>query len=91
MKIKTMHLILICYIDRVGHIVKLERLVKSCKVPYVMVRGKMDMTSPQADRAAMWAEEKTKITGHLCFVSAHTGEGIEDLKAVAKELSSVQL
>lgn len=91
MKIKTMHLILICYTDRVEHIIKLEEMVASCKVPYLVVRTKMDQVAAEADRQNMWTVEKAHLKGGLCYISSHSGEGIDHLKTTAKAISEVQL
>merc|ERR1719310_1871759 len=42
MAIKEMHLIIIMYVDRVEHIVKLEKFIQACKVAYLCVRSKVD-------------------------------------------------
>eukprot|EP00931_Biecheleriopsis_adriatica_P017460 TRINITY_DN1252_c0_g1_i2.p1 TRINITY_DN1252_c0_g1~~TRINITY_DN1252_c0_g1_i2.p1 ORF type:complete len:371 (-),score=132.50 TRINITY_DN1252_c0_g1_i2:289-1401(-) len=90
MAIKEMHFIMIVYIDRCEHIVKLERLVKACKVPYIVVRNKIDsITEEEAEKNGFesrakylehaYSEEKKKLQGDLIFVSAHSLEGIQDL------------
>merc|ERR1712203_246399 len=43
MAIKEMHLIIMVYSTRVDSVVKTERMVKACRVPYVVVRNKIDM------------------------------------------------
>merc|ERR1712146_120709 len=35
----NLRFIMVVYIDRCEHIVKLERMVKACKVPYIVVRN----------------------------------------------------
>merc|ERR1711939_275669 len=42
LQIKAMHLILIVYTDRVEHVINLEKMVKACKVPHIVVRNKID-------------------------------------------------
>jgi len=90
MAIKEMHFIMIVYIDRCEHIVKLERMVKACKVPYIVVRNKIDgITLEEAKENGFesrakylehaYSEEKKKLQGDLIFVSAHSSEGIQDL------------
>lgn len=90
MAIKEMHFIMIVYIDRCEHIVKLERMVKACKVPYIVVRNKIDgITLEEAEKNSFesrakylehaYSEEKKKLQGDLIFVSAHSLEGIQDL------------
>jgi len=91
MQIKTMHLILICYVDRVEHIIKLEEMVASCKVPYLVVRTKMDTVDAEADRHEMWNVEKKLLKGGLCYVSSRKGDGMDHLRETAKAVSEVQL
>merc|ERR1712032_1416373 len=91
MKIKTKHLILICYTDRAERIINLEKMVAACKVPYLVVRTKIDQVSAEANLKEMETAEKEKITGPLVYVSAHSGEGMDRMKTTAKALSEVQL
>jgi len=42
LQIKTMHLIIIVYIDRANTTVNLEKMVKACDTPYIIVRNKVD-------------------------------------------------
>merc|ERR1712012_113043 len=90
MAIKEMHFIMIVYIDRCEHVVKLERMVQACKVPYIVVRNKIDgVTLEEAQKNGFesrakyvehaYAEEKKKLKGGLIYVSAHSREGIQDL------------
>jgi len=90
MAIKEMHFIMIVYIDRCEHVVKLERMVQACKVPYIVVRNKIDgITLEEAQKNGFesrakyvehtYAEEKKKLKGGLIYVSAHSREGIQDL------------
>lgn len=96
MAIKEMHFIMIVYIDRCEHIVKLERMVKACKVPYIVVRNKIDgITLEEAKKNGFdsrekyiehaYLEEKKKLQGELIFVSAQSKEGIQDLVEVPKK------
>ena len=101
MAMKEMHLIMITYIDRVEHITKLERLVIACKVPYIIVRNKIDEISEaeakkqNLSRAELLKEtyecEKRKVKGDLVFVSAHTKEGLDELRRAAQQKASMQL
>lgn len=61
MKSKTMHFILVVYIDRVSHCIGLAKLVKSCKVPFAIVRNKIDASADPSD----WEDEINKATGKL--------------------------
>jgi len=90
MAIKEMHFIMIVYVDRCEHVVKLERMVQACKVPYIVVRNKIDgITLEEAQKNGFesrakyvehaYAEEKKKLKGGLIYVSAHSREGIQDL------------
>merc|ERR1712129_329963 len=45
MKFKEMHLILLLYTDAVENILKLQKMIMACKVPYLVVRTKIDMIS----------------------------------------------
>merc|ERR1719198_2861468 len=81
--IKQMHLILIMYVDRVEHIIKLEKFIQACKVPYVCVRTKVDQIADAGDKRAALEHEAKKLSAPLVFVSGKTREGIDDLKAVA--------
>jgi len=91
MAIKEMHLIIIMYVDRVEHIVKLEKFVRACKVPYVCVRTKVDQIVDAGGRLAhelkqeALEHEAKKLSAPLIFVSAQTKEGIDSLKAAAKK------
>jgi len=85
MAIKEMHLIIIMYVDRVEHIVKLEKFIRACKVPYVCVRSKVDQIVDAGDKEAALEHEAKKLSAPLIFVSAKTREGIDSLKAVAKK------
>lgn len=99
MAIKEMHFVLITYIDRAEHIVKLERLVAACNVPYLVVRNKIDsVTDEEAKKQGFESrsaylrhaheDESRKIKGRLIYVSAKSKEGLEILQEV---LSSVTL
>ena len=98
MAIKEMHLILIVYIDRVEHIVKLERMVMACKVPYVVVRNKIDtiteqeatsqgFESRQAYLSHAYASEKAKVKGELIFVSAASKEGMDSFNEILAQVT----
>lgn len=90
MEIKAMHFIIIVYIDRYGTIAKLEKMIRACDVPYVVVRNKIDLItlakakkhgiqSREAYLKHLWAEEKK---GH----GTVPGEGVEgDLLYVSAE------
>jgi len=91
MAIKEMHFIMIVYIDRCEHITKLERMVIACKVPYVVVRNKIDnITDSEAksnrfeSRAkyldSAYQDEKGKLQGDLIYVSAKAKENLDKLR-----------
>jgi small GTP-binding protein len=92
MAVKEMHLIIIVYVDRVEHIVKLEQFIRACQVPYLCVRNKVDQIEDQngksaGDRKTEAADEEArKLQCPLIFVSSKTKEGIDNLKAWAKRL-----
>jgi len=96
MAIKEMHFILIVYIDRCEHIVKLERMVIACKVPYVVVRNKIDtITEEKAKEKGLsrvqylkdaYKEEKDLLKGDLVYVSAESMEGLDTLKGVPEKM-----
>merc|ERR1719305_2161495 len=92
MAIKEMHLIIIMYVDRVEHIVKLEKFVRACKVPYLCVRSKVDQIVDADGKLAHDLKtealelEAKKLSAPLIFVSAKTSEGIDYLKSSAEEL-----
>merc|ERR1719310_2506063 len=92
MAIKEMHLIIIMYVDRVEHIVKLEKFVRACKVPYLCVRSKVDQIVDADGKLAhdlkteALGKEAKKLSAPLIFVSAKTREGIDYLKSSAKNL-----
>jgi len=98
MGIKEMHFIMIVYIDRIEHIVKLERMVIACKTPYVVVRNKTDnITEKEAKDngfdtrekyiEAAYQAEKKKIKGNLIFVSAKTQESLKELADMPQKMS----
>ena len=61
---KEMHLIMIVYIDCAEHITKLERLVIAFKVPYIIVRKKIETVSEaEAKKNLSRAELVKKIYG----------------------------
>jgi len=94
MAIKEMHLIIMVYNTRVDHVVKTERMVKACKVPYVVVRNKidMDLNEEEAKKNGFasageylqkaYEKEKKKLAGQLVYVSTMTGQGIDELREV---------
>jgi len=88
--IKEMHFIMILYVDRIEHIVKLERMVIACKTPYIIVRNKIDNITDEEAKAngcetrAKYIEEaykveKEKVKGNLIYVSAKTKESLKEL------------
>ena len=98
MAMKEMHLIIIVYTTRVDHVVKTERMVKACKVPYVVVRNKIDMDLNEKEAKEngcasageyvqqAYEKEEKKLAGPLVFVSTKTGQGIEALRGVPGKL-----
>lgn len=95
MAIREMYFILIVYIDRCEHVVKLEKFIRACRVPYINVRTKIDLiTEDEAKHngfttrsqylQSAFDKELIKLHGDLLYVSAHTNEHIEDLKAGLK-------
>merc|ERR1719440_631168 len=92
MAIKEMHLIIIMYVDRVEHIVKLEKFVRACKVPYLCFRSKVDQIVDADGKLAhdlkteALGKEAKKLSAPLIFVSAKTREGIDYLKSSAQNL-----
>jgi small GTP-binding protein len=99
MAIKEMHFIIIVYIDRCEHIVKLERMVMACKVPYIVVRNKIDQTPVEEaikngyTSVAKYLEdaykdEKAKLKGELLFVSANEKLHLDELADAPRKLGS---
>jgi len=94
MAIKEMHFIIMVYNERVDHVVKTERMVKACKVPYVVVRNKidMDLNEDEAKKNGFasageyvqkaYDRERKKISGNLVYVSTKTGFGVDELRGV---------
>jgi small GTP-binding protein len=99
MSIKEMHFIMIVYVDRCEHIVKLERMVISCKVPYVVVRNKIDTIEEEEAKAkgfatrakyieAAYADEKQKLKGNLIFVSAKMKDSLNELADIPQKMGA---
>ena len=98
MQIKEMHFILMVYVMRCDSVIKTEKMIKACKVPYIVVRNKIDDTPLQEAKdkgfasvaeyiADAYATESKKLTGNLVYVSTKTGQGIDHLKEAPAKLS----
>ena len=76
MQIKKMHLIMICYENRIQHIIDLEQLIMACDAPYICVRNKCEFEDLKTAHNC----EKTQIKGDLFYCSAKEDTGILELK-----------
>jgi len=99
MAIKEMHFIIMVYTTRVDSVVKTERMVKACKVPYVVVRNKIDvdLNEEEAKKNGFqsaeeylqnaYEKERKKLKGSLVYASTKTGQGIDELRGVPSKMS----
>ena len=76
MRIKQMHLIIICYNDRIQHIINLEKIIMACGTPYICLRNKCEFDNPEKS----YNIEKKKISGDLYYCSCKNNTGIEEIK-----------
>jgi tRNA U34 5-carboxymethylaminomethyl modifying GTPase MnmE/TrmE len=77
MQIKQMHLIIICYTERIKHIIDIEQLIMACGTPYICLRNKCELKDP----LAAFNVEKNKINGDLYYCSCANNTGFDELKA----------
>jgi len=98
MQIKEMHFIMVVYVMRCDSVVKTEKMIKACKVPYIVIRNKIDDTPLEEAKskgfasvaeyiADAYAKESKKLTGNLVYVSTKTGQGIDLLREAPAKLS----